>query len=127
MSLPADAAPPAEVSALPLILLSTLLTHYNVGYFSVDAAAPALDRWPLLLCKAVMFPAHAVVGELARGAENRAARRALLAALFVAAAALLYALLTRALLPARAADSAELVRDLVGWVGAVGAAAVALA
>lgn len=120
------AAPPAA-SAIPLLLLSTLLTHYKVGYFSVDDSASAPNRWILLFCKAMVFPAYTIVGDMASGDENLLLRRALLGVHFFAAATVLYVALTRAVFFEHTADSAALVHDLVLWMALVGAAVVVLA
>jgi len=123
---PPEAANAPSVGALPFLLLSTLLTHYDLGYFSVDSTLSSLDRWLIMLCKVTVFPIYLIVGEIARDASSSLLRCVLLKALFFLVSALAYVFISRAVFPTYTVALGELSRDASHWINILGTIAICL-
>jgi hypothetical protein len=116
-----------DVSALPLLLLSELITRYDVGYFSVDTSASTLEKWLLLLCKVLVFPFYLIVGDLAKGDGHIWTRRIGISILIYAVTAATYVILTQLWFSEHTSPLEALVWDIVVWLNIVRFAVVACA
>jgi hypothetical protein len=125
----ADSLAPAvaDVSTLPFLLLSQLITHYDVGYFSVDTSAPALEKQLLLVCKVLLFPFYLIVGDFAKGDGNIWTRRLFISTLIYAITAAIYVILTQFWFSEHTSSLEALVWDIVLWLHTVSVAVVACA
>ena len=116
-----------DISVLPFLLLSELITHYDVGYFSVDTSATTLETRLLLLCKVLVFPFYLIVGDLAKGGGNIWMRRLFVSILIYAATAAIYVILTQFWFSGHTAALEALVWDVVLWLNVIRFAVVACA